>query len=419
MDFVRRNSFLILCGVGALVGIGLGVTGLRAMPNVVKKMEEAAGVYKALESLQPVNQQIINAELQRIEAIQQDRAKVLERAKQLYRYEPLVAGLFPKATTEKRIEFRTKYGEAMRNLLESLHWGGPPTLADIEAMKDKIENEKAAQKQFGGAPTPAASGAAASGTHTLADVLTHLGAKNDPTARASIAAAQRIYCYAVNFFEDKPPDRVASLEFWPTMKDTSTVEAPDTDDVWRAQVSYWIQKDVVDAIVAINDEAAKAAGQAKEDQWVGVMPVKEIISIRVSDYVPPTGELYSVSPPVGYVAAMPPGTAESVFTGTASGESYDVVQFTLKLIMDQRDIPLLVEKLCNNRFQTLLRVSYKSVPVNKGMTGKIYGAEPTVLVVMDFESVMLGEVFRPLMPTEVCEKYEWIKCPEREADEDE
>ena len=417
MDFVRRNLFLILCGVGAVVGIGLGVTGLRAMPNVVKKMEEAAGVHKALESLQPVNQRIIDAENQRIEAIQQDHAKVLERAKQLYRYEPLVTGLFPKAAAEKRIEFRTKYGEAMRKLLDSLHWGAPPTTADIEAMKDKIDNEKAAQK-FGGEPTASPS-AATAGAHTPAEVLTKIGAKNDPTARAAIAAAQKIYCYAVNFFEDKPPDRVVSLEFLPKMKDTKTVEAPETDDVWRAQVGYWIQKDVVEAIVAVNDEAGEAAKQASEDQWVGIMPVKEVISIRLSDYVPPKGEPLMISPPVGYLAAYPQGTAESVFTGTASGRSYEVVQFTVKLIMDQRDIPLLVERLCNNSFLTLLRVSYKSVPVNKAMTGKVYGAEPTVLVMMDFESVMLGEVFRPLMPTEVCDKYDWIKCPERKADEEE
>lgn len=420
MDVVRRNSFLILCSVGAVVGIGLGVTGLRAMPNVVKEMEAAAGVHRALESLQsqPVNQRIIDAEHQRIEAIQQDRAKVLERAKKLYRYEPLVPDVFPDAPPIKRLEFRAKYAEAMRNLLDSLHGGGPPTSADIEAMKDKIENEKAAQR-FGGEPTVTPSAAASSGTHTWADVLTQLGARNDPTARASIAAAQKIHCYAVNFEENPLPDRVASLEFWPTMKDTGTVEAPDTDDVWRAQVSYWIQKDVVEAIVAINDEAAKAAAQAKEDQWVGIMPVKEVITISVSDYVPPTGDLYAVSQPIGYGKAIPPGTAESVFTGTASGDSFEVVQFTVKLIMDQRDIPLLVERLCNNSFQTLLRVSYKNVPVNKTMTGKVYGAEPTVLVVMDFESVMLGEVFRPLMPTEVCEKYDWIKCPQREADDDE
>jgi len=419
VDFVRRNLFMILCGVGTVIGIGLGVTGLRAMPSVLKEMETAAGVHKALESLQPVNQRIIEAENQRIEAIQQDHAMVLERARQLYGYEPLVAGFFPKATAEKRIEFRTKYGEAMRKLLDSLHWGGLPTPADIEAMKDKIDNEKASLRQYGGEPTAPPGAAAVAGTHTPAEVLTKFGAKNDHAARAAIAAAQKIYCYAVNFFDDKPPEHVASLEFWPKMKDSGTVEAPAAEDVWRAQVAYWIQKDVVEAMVAVNEEAGEAAKQAKDDPWVGNMPIKEVISIRVSDYVPPKGELFKVSPAVGYNAAVPQGTAESVFTGTASGDSYEVVQFTVKLIMDQRDIPLLVERLCNRRFHTLLRVSYKSVPVNKSMMGKVYGGEPTVLVVMDFETVMLGSVFRPWMPTEVCDQYDWIKCPERKADDDE
>ena len=40
MDFLKRNMFFILCGVGAVVGIALGVTGLQAMPKVVAKMKE-------------------------------------------------------------------------------------------------------------------------------------------------------------------------------------------------------------------------------------------------------------------------------------------------------------------------------------------------------------------------------------------
>ncbi len=414
MDFVRRNLFLILCGVGSAAGIVLGVTGLRAMPKVLAEMGSAAGVYKSLESLQnkPVTPRSLEAENQRIASIQEDHDKVIERAKRVYHVEPLVAGLFPAASAEKRIEFRTKYAEAMKKLLDSLHWGGPPTQQDIDAIKDKVENEKAADK------LPGAETGAGGETHTAADVLTKLGVKRDPQARASIAAAQKIYCYAVNFFEDKPPERVASLEYWPAMKDTGTVEAPEGEDVWRAQMSYWVQKDVVEAIVAVNEEAAEAARQAKEDVWVGMMPVKEVISIRVSDFVPPKGELFAVAQAGGYNIALPPGTAESVFTATASGPSYEVVQFTVKLIMDERDIPVLVERLCNNSFQSLLRVAYKAVPVNKSLAGKVYGSEPTVNVVMDFETVLLGDVFRPLMPKAVCDKYE-INCPEHKADDEE
>jgi hypothetical protein len=413
MDFLKRHLFLILCGVAAAGGIGLGATGMRAMPKVRADLENAAGVYKNLESLPPVNERMIEAEQKRIDAILDDRAKVVERAKQLYRYQPLVAGVFPNGGPQARIDFRTQYNEAMRALFDSLKAGGPATSADIERMKDKIETERASERQFG------ADAGDAGPLRTPAEVLTKAGAKQDATARAAIGAAQRIYCYAVNFFEDKPPERVASLEFTPAMKDTSTLQAPELADCWRAQVTYWLQKDVVNAIVALNDEAAESTRAAKADPWVGIMPVKEVISIRTAaDYVSPEGDFYTAAQPGGYGAALAPGTAQSVFTGTASGDAYDVLQFTVKLIMDQRDLPSLVQRITNNTFHTLVRASYKAVPANKNMVGKIYGSEPVVNVVLDFETVMLGEVFRQWMPDEVCEKNE-IKCPERKPKDEE
>jgi len=412
MDFVRRHLFFILCGAGCALGIGLGVTGLQAMPKVMTELQAAGGVFRSLEGLQsqPVNPKAIDAEKRRIQLIVDDRSKVLETAKQLRRYEPLVPGVLPDGPSSKRLEFRAKYAAEMSRLLDSLNWGGPATAAEVDVMKDKIENERAEQRIMGG---DVASGPA--GARSPADVLTRTGVQSDANARADVAAAQRIYCYAVKFFDEKPPDRVASLEFLSAMKDTGTVDAPELEDIWEAQVGFWIQKDVVDAIVVVNQEAADAAKAAKEHHWVGIMPVKDIISIRISsEYIPPEGEIFKVASPGGFAAALPPATAASVFTGSGSGPAYDVLQFTVKLVMDQRDIPLLVERVCNNSFHTLLRAAYVAVPPNKSMTGKIYGAEPTVNVVLDFETIMLADVFRPFMPDAVCEKFE-IPCPKRDA----
>lgn len=410
MDFLKRHLFLILCGVAALGGIALGVTGMQAMPKVKADLDAAANVYKGLETLQPVNQKNIEAEQARIDAILADHGKVLERARALAEYKPLVEGVFPAGPPEKRVEFRNKYNEEIRKVFASMNCGGPPTPAQIEQARDRIENEKASDKQFG------ADAASTGPTLSPADVLTKHGVKVDPTARASVANAQSVACYAVFFFEDKPPERVASLEFINAMKDTTTLDAPEPESCWRAQLSYWIQKDVVDAIKDVNQAAVDAIKAAGQTIWVGAMPVKEIISIRLSSYVPPKDELYKPAQPGGYGHALPPGTAESVFTGTAPTDAYDVIQFTVKLIMDQRDIPLLVERLCNHSPHTLLRVSYQQVPPNKSMTGKIYGPEPAVNVVMDFETIMVGEVFRPWMPDAVCEKY-GIQCPKREGGE--
>ena len=191
------------------------------------------------------------------------------------------------------------------------------------------------------------------------------------------------------------------------MADLDTADPPYPDEVWHAQLGYWIQKDVVDVIVAMNSEAAAQARQAQQPAWVGTMPIKDVISIRVpTDFVPLDGDegIYG-APPEGYDEALPPGSPAMVFTHSGSGEAYEVLQFAVKLVMDQRDTPTFIERLCNNSFHTLLRLSYQAIPANRAMTGKIYGSEPAVLVVMDFETILLGDVFRRLMPAEIRELY--------------
>lgn len=421
MDLLKRNMFWILCGVAGAGGIALGVTGLRAMPQVKTEMEAAAAVFSRLDPIRnnPVNQRAIDAEQDRIDSIQEDYEAVLDRAKTLYSYTPLVEGALPDGPPLKRTEFRRKYTDGMNRLFASLNSGGLPTPADIATMTERLENEKAASAQRARGRSGRGQSTQVAATRTPAYVLTAEGVRQDPVVRATIAKAQSFYCYGIDFPDAKPPDRASSLQFSDAdlMRDVTTVDAPDPYDVWMAQVGYWIQKDVVAAIVYVNEQAADEAKAAGKDRWVGTMAVKDVISIKLSEYVPSEGDLVAVAPPGGYTPALPPGTGESVFTGSVSGPTYDVIQFSVKLVMDQRDITTLVERLCNNSFYTLLRVAYQAVPTNRDMKKKIYGSEPTVSVVLDFEVVMLGDVFRPLMPESVCDFFE-INCAEREDTEE-
>lgn len=423
MDFVRRHAFFLVCGVVALAGVALIVTGARAMPRVLEELKEAEAIHRNLGSLEsgPVNMVNINAARQRIELVLDDRDKVLGRARELYGYEPLVSGALPDGDALKRNDFKSKYADAMEKLLASLKYGCPASPSDVAVFRDIIEDEQAAAQADRGADSgvarlaPPPSGP----SHTPSGVLTKVGAQEDAAARAHMGAAQKIHCYARHFNDERPPRQVASLDFWPTMKDTGIVDAPDAEDVWWAQIGYWIQKDIVEAIVAINEATAQEPRVEKQKAWVSSMPVKDVIAIRLSDgYVPRDGEEIIGSEPGGYTAAFPPGTPRTVFTGSGSNDVYDVVQFSVKLVMDQRDIPLLIDRLCENSFHTLLRVSYEAVPPNRDMVGKIYGPDPAVNVLMDFETIMLGEVFRPLMPASVCEAFE-INCPPREEFEEE
>lgn len=406
--------FFIICGVVAASGLALGGLGLQGMPEVREEIKKVGRLYNELNSLSssPVNLDRIEAEEKRIDKIKDDREKVFDKAKSLYGYSRLVESVFPDGENADRIRFRRAYTTAMDDLFNTLQSGSPATRVEIKNWNDTIEDERAEMAANGVDPDEITEP-----EYTPAGVLTLSGAKRDATPRAHLAAAQRMRCYAVHFADEKPPARNSSLEFSDAMKGTGPGEDLYLEDVWWAQVGYWIQKDVIEAITAINDEAAAEASKAGIESSVSVMPVKDVISIRLSDgYIPRDGEEYFGDSPGGYAPARPVGTPETVFTHSGSTDWYEVVQFTIKLVMDQRDIPKLVDRLCKDRFHTLLRVAYEVVPPNRRMIGKIYGAEPVVNVVLDFETTMLGEVFRKWMPEETCEFYE-IDCPEPDDDD--
>lgn len=417
MDFLRRHVFYIVCGVAVASGLALGGLGLQGMPAVGEEMEKVKRLYNDLNSLSksPVNKGRIEAEKKRIDEINEDRDRVFDNATSLYGYEPLIEKVFPAGENVARLKFRLAYTQAMDELFAKLQSGSPANATKIRLQKGRIDDERAEMRANGQDPD-----AITEPDFTAGGVLTVSGAKRNATARAHLAAAQRLRCYAVHFADTKPPTRYSSLDFPVAMQGTSATEELFLDELWWAQVGYWIQKDVIEAIVAINEEAAVEASREGLESSVGVMPVKDVLSIRLSEeYIPQDGDEFYGDRHGGFAPVLPPGTPETVFTHSGSNDWYEVVQYTVKLVMDQRDIPKLIDRLCKNKFHTLLRLSYEIVPPNRRMIGKIYGAEPTVNVLMDFETIMLGEVFREWMPSEICETYE-IDCPDPndEGDED-
>lgn len=444
MDFIKRNLFIILCAVAAIVGIVLGVTGLQAMPKVVAEMKSAESVYNSLQGLEskPINERVIEAEQKRIDTVLEDRAKVLQKAEELYpgyiksctgegvdrvcTPNSIVDDVFPEGSPVKRLDFRNAYRQAMNDLFTLINGGGPSTSVEQGLMQRKIEDEKVEFAKYGSTDQAAAADFTGE-TKNAAGALTRAGVRQDAKVRADIQAAQRIYCYVTPFIpaKERKAETQPSLEYEDSMEDTSSADAPTLEDVWRAQVGYWIQRDIIQAIADVNSAAVEENKAGGRDSWVGTLPVKDLISIRLGPdfYVPPEGSLYPLPEPGGYTSAVPAGTAETVFTKTASGPNYEVLQVSVKLVMDQRDILKLARRVSQGAgdkgsFYTLVRAAYKEVPPNLGLSGKIYGSEPAVNVILDFEFVMVGGIFRPWMPAEVCEKFA-ITCPERAAAEEE
>ncbi len=117
--------------------------------------------------------------------------------------------------------------------------------------------------------------------------------------------------------------------------------------------------------------------------------------------------------PGGNAPAWPPKSPDLSFTHRAtSKDMYEVMHFSVKLVVDVRDLPAIIGGICRDQFHTVLRVSYETEPPNIDMVQKIYGSEPVVNVIIDFETVMFGELYRKMMPDLILD---YLGLPERAA----
>jgi len=199
------------------------------------------------------------------------------------------------------------------------------------------------------------------------------------------------------------------------------VERPTPLQMWAAQVGLWIQQDIVEALRRVNE---RVANRLPEDQkWVAYLPVKHLVRIDIGDYITQTqsgagafGERggRSVSVQIlrdfqGLSGAYFRGgsssyllTGQSVFTGRSCNDLYDVVRFSLEMVLDIRDVPTVLNEICKQNFFTPLLVRYRAVDAKAAReAGYLYGAEPVVEVYVLMEALFFKQVYADLMPKEV------------------
>lgn len=397
VDFLKRQVFLIVCGAVAAGSIGLGLMGMSKMSVVQEGVQEAADMAQKLPGLRrgtdgPINGDAIDAQHQRIEKVQAYHQQVLDWARQRNRYQPLMEDCFPNPDRDRKRAFRDAYKERFNELRKKMRSGEVAGPEEINEAQVLIQEEAKADLAFG-IDQSEAGGAAEPATDEdekplqyPSGLLTNHGAKTDPAARANLIKARSMYCYAgPATFEIFNLDGIA----------------PDVNDMWDAQVSLWIQQSVIDALSEVNDRQAKALRDAGHSPWVGLLPIKEVVSIRTSPYIIEGAESKGYSGPTGDRPATPPSSSAETFTHTASNDLFEVVQFTVKLVVDARQLPTIIEALGKDNAHTLLRLVYEDVTGDDNtllMNGKIYGSQPTVRAVLDFETVFFGELYRDIMP---------------------
>lgn len=169
----------------------------------------------------------------------------------------------------------------------------------------------------------------------------------------------------------------------------ATGQRPAVNDIWWAQVGLWVQDDVVNAI---NEANARAANLQEA-------PVKHLVKITVPPQfqtgAAPNAPVATTDPD----AALPANITISP-TGRISNGLFDVVHFTLNVIVAEASVPEFVRMLSNNRFITVYQMDVKAVDsATAEASGHYYGPQPVVNLTMQCEALLLRKWTEPLMPT--------------------
>ena len=216
--------------------------------------------------------------------------------------------------------------------------------------------------------------------------------KYDPVYRARVSKAKSILCYY-----DDTTFHVSPL----VLQDV----APTPEEMWFAQVGLWVQQDVVKAIADLNGAAADRVTEG--DPCVADVPIKRLVCVRVLGYDVPTSETVSdgrIHFPMSNTGSMPNTVGGPSLTGRKSDEQFDVVRFVVSVVMDQRDLPQLIDRISRVNFYQCLNASYAMVDHESEIAqGYFYGTDPVVRATFEFEGYLAREVYLPLMPTAVCE----------------
>jgi hypothetical protein len=189
-----------------------------------------------------------------------------------------------------------------------------------------------------------------------------------------------------------------------------TSAPPNAAAIWYAQLNYWIQKDVAEAIYAINEPHGN----------VTKAPVKKLIKLNIQSYrgakpltagsaMPPggmyPGEMMDMGamPDMGGAAPQAASTFDLSPTGRTSNAVYDVIPFTLDVHVEADQLPAFLLELSRNRFITAYQVSASAIDsVVLGATDNVvYGTKPVVHATIACEALMLRNWTVPLMPLAV------------------
>ena len=401
MQFVKQYWLSLVSAVVVLGALGWAYVGLGST-TVRDEMTQRAGVANQIKSIEPRNEEMIKAEKAKAERFVSEYNEVLQVAEERNKRPPLMEGAFPRPAQQYiPTEFKERYIAALRELTTRLEGGdqaGENEKRDAKEEIDEILLRKKAEQDDGATAAPAdpgqfnprnrnqprGSSGNSPGSNDNSDPLMQ------PEARANIQKARSIRCYVA-----LDPSR-STYHVTPIVDSQS---APLPDQMWWAQLTLWIQQDIINAIAKVNDAVAKELPDGTAT--VENMPVKRIESIYVYGYWGPNGMVFDIPRMAG--SALPTSPPPS-FTGKASDDKFDVVRFAMILTIDQRELLAVIDAICRENFYQLISADVSPVTIGGGGNPYYYGPAPLWSVTLQFEGYMSRKAYVPLMPDAIRSK---------------
>ena len=407
MQFLKAHWILLACGLVGLLAIGLLSLGM-TRKNVVEEMNRRVSEASEIASLKssPKNQEAIDAEVERGKKFEEEYNSTVREAERINKREPLRTGVFPvPASDQVAYNFQELYEDKLYELPRALLAGGPPTPEEVQDEAERMQearrrdDERKAPDEapaVGSTALPSPPPGAAPGP-PLSPEASGAGKGSEAELRASIRKARNIRMYA---------EMTAQHSCFHISPIGQLQRVPTAEEMWEAQVTLWVQQDVVNAIRKLDDEAAEQLPE--KDRHVEFMPVKRLLEIRVFGYTGAAGQL------VRFNAAAATGTSSGAaptryrspdyrpsFTGRKGDENFDVISFGLAAVIDQRDVLRLVDRITRENFYQLTSIQYDALPPGGGEGVYFYGSAPLVLATMNFEGYMARKAYKEMMPAGV------------------
>lgn len=452
MKFVKQHAFLLIL-VGAVVVGGAALLAVASIFNgkadaYAARRTDLAGQLQQYNDSTVINQAGVDAARKRVERMKDEAQKVAQCA--LARnatYDVMKFDIggksvaaFPvdKAAYDNAgldVKFPRLYQQELLDVLKRL--GATRPLTD-----DEVREKVAAA--IGTVATPTTP------LPTLAAPSAPTAAGADPAAPAPLTQEQLDLNKWIIEKSLAGPVYADETSLYSPMASTSMQYS--YDQMWLAQVSLWVQKDLVDALRKTAEDAARI--EQKKPGGVPDSPIKRLVRTSVQGYAVRSGgapmggaalgggamggAAMSGAPAAGSFGGFggPPGDIRYLGTGTSSFSSgprlsqratnamHDVVHYSFTAHVSYPYLPLLYRNLMERNYHTILDVQVG--PVGRGDAATTvrggagaeryyYGTDNVVEVTITGELLLLAELtrgrwdeqaaawdpkFPPLMPVE-------------------